>query len=515
MTHNVQTVSFETRHNRPWPTTGLVLLRASQQHVSLKHVDNWVDAFHAKHARFSYTNGRLKTPDNRWQQTVHPAESLGKEWLCQQNPYGAVFLLTATVFSPAEWTACNTTYSTPEAWWHALTLHAMAHTRPTDRFLYHPAVYQTTLAFEQRLYFPADGLAQRVQALYPDYAIEQPPKETLNDKPPILRRPLADQPLVSILIPFKDKPELLRQCLDSILAFEAHYPAFEVIGIDNQSTDPSTFDTLRAYEARSPKIRFISYPQPFNFSAINNEGARHANGTHLLLLNNDIEIITPDWLARLVEWSASPDIGCVGAKLYYPDNRIQHVGCSIVALNSVIHSFKYLDRSACDPWQWVNINRNVSVVTGACLMVKKAVYDQLGGLDAEKFRVSFNDVDFCLRVRDAGYRNLVLGSVEAYHHESVSRGKVIDDRERQEHAFLREKHPDTFTQLDPYFSGALDHFSEPFSRVQKIYMTSPVTKRLMATKVPGTTKRLNIYRLQNQQLYCRITDAALHQVTIK
>lgn len=226
-------------------------------------------------------------------------------------------------------------------------------------------------------------------------------------------------PLASIVIPTRDGVELLRQCIDSIFA-KSTYPNFEILVIDNGSVKPETlayFDALRAH----PNVRVVRDDRPFNFSALNNAAAALANGEFLCLLNNDIEVISPDWLEKLVSIAAQPGNGAVGACLWYPNDTLQHGGV-VLGLGGVAGHMHYkIRRGAFGYFRRAMATQNLSVVTAACLVIRKAIYDEVGGLD-EELAVAFNDVDFCIRVREAGYRNVWTPHAELYHHESATRG---------------------------------------------------------------------------------------------
>lgn len=280
-----------------------------------------------------------------------------------------------------------------------------------------------------------------------------------------VRRQIKNKPTVSIIIPFHDSPEVLKQCLDSILN-KTTYPFFEIIGVSNQSQEPATFAMMADYLHRDTRIRFVRYDQPFNFSAINNFAVTLTHGEHILLLNNDIEVINPDWLEALLEHSQRPEIGAVGAKLYYPNNTIQHAGVIIGIGGSAGHSHKCLDRDDPGYFNRLDVIQNISAVTGACLMVKKTLYQALGGLDEINLPIAFNDVDFCLRLREQGYLNIFTPYCELYHYESRSRGlETTPDRKRrfhQESHYLRRRHPDIFTKGDPYYNQNLPLNCETF-----------------------------------------------------
>jgi glycosyltransferase involved in cell wall biosynthesis len=227
------------------------------------------------------------------------------------------------------------------------------------------------------------------------------------------------QPLVSIIIPTKDRADLLEMCLNSLQA-KTSYTNYEVIIVDNGSVEPATqalFDRLQA-----PRFKVVRDDRPFNYSALNNNAARLARGELLCLMNNDIEILTPDWLEEMVSFACREDVGCVGARLWYPDGRLQHGGCVIGVGGIAGHSHKYLARGQVGYFARAVLHQSFSAVTAACLLVRRAVFEQMGGLD-EQLVVAFNDVDFCLRVQAAGYRNVWTPYAEMNHHESASRGE--------------------------------------------------------------------------------------------
>lgn len=270
------------------------------------------------------------------------------------------------------------------------------------------------------------------------------------------------QPLVSIIIPTKDRADLLGMCLDSLIA-RTTYTNYEVIIVDNGSVEPAT----QALFARLPADRFrvVRDDAPFNFSALNNNAARHAKGALFCLMNNDIEIQTPDWLEEMVSFAVRADVGCVGARLWYPDGRLQHGGC-IVGLGGVAgHSHKYFPKGDPGYFRRAVLHQAFSAVTAACLLIRRDVFEQVDGLD-EKLVIAFNDVDFCLRVRAAGYRNVWTPYAEMIHHESASRGEE-DTPEKiarfaNEIAYLKARWGDSLLQ-DPAYSLNLTLDIEDFS----------------------------------------------------
>ncbi|HVJ63409.1 MAG TPA: glycosyltransferase, partial [Tahibacter sp.] len=208
-------------------------------------------------------------------------------------------------------------------------------------------------------------------------------------------------PSVSLIVPTRDKVDLLRMCVDGLLG-RTDYPPLEILIVDNQSSEPATlayFDSLKS----EPRVRILPYDQPFNFSAINNFAAAQARGDIVGLINNDIEVIAPDWLRELVAYAIRGDVGAVGAKLYYPDDRIQHAGV-VVGFGGVAgHSYQRMPRNFPGQMNRAHLVQNVSSVTAACLLVRREVYERVGGLD-EGLCVAFNDIDFCLRILELGLR---------------------------------------------------------------------------------------------------------------
>ena len=226
-------------------------------------------------------------------------------------------------------------------------------------------------------------------------------------------------PLVSVIIPTRDLVDLLSTCIESIFRLTT-YPAFEIIIIDNGSSETATADFFASLPA--DRVKVVRDDSPFNFSALNNRGAKVARGDLLCLMNNDIEIITPDWLEEMVSFAVQSEIGCVGARLWYPDGRLQHGGV-IVGLGGVAgHSHKYALKGLSGYFKRSVLHQSLCAVTAACIVVRRSCFEAVNGLD-ENFAVAFNDVDFCLRIKEAGYRNVWTPCAEMIHHESVSRGQ--------------------------------------------------------------------------------------------
>ncbi|MGZ8172764.1 MAG: glycosyltransferase family 2 protein [Methylobacter sp.] len=241
-------------------------------------------------------------------------------------------------------------------------------------------------------------------------------------------------PKVSLIIPTRNGMPLIRQCVSSILE-KTTYPNYEILIIDNGSDDPGA---LRYFEeiASEARVRIVRDDRPFNFSGLNNAAVRRAEGVVIGLINDDIEVIAPDWLGEMVSFALQPAIGAVGARLLYPNNTLQHGGVILGVGGVAGHSHKHLPRHQEGYFRRASLVQGISAVTAACLVIRKAIYEQVGGLNETDLAVAFNDVDFCLRVREAGYRNVWTPYAELYHHESASRGR---ERTRAKQArFARE-----------------------------------------------------------------------------
>lgn len=266
---------------------------------------------------------------------------------------------------------------------------------------------------------------------------------------------IIGEPKISIIIPNKDHVEDLRRCITSIIE-KSTYDNYEIIVVENNS---ETREIFAYYEelANNPAVKIITYKGDFNYSAINNLGVSEASGEYVLLLNNDIQIITVNWMEELLMYAQRPDVGAVGAKLYYPDKTIQHAGVVIGlgAHRTAGHVHYRQKRENLGYMGRLCYAQNMSAVTGACLLVKKALYEEAGGLD-ESFAVSLNDVDFCLKLRRLGYLNVFTPFAEAYHYESASRGSDMTGeaaaRYNAESARFREKWKAELEAGDPYYN---------------------------------------------------------------
>ena len=272
-------------------------------------------------------------------------------------------------------------------------------------------------------------------------------------------------PLISIIIPNKDHIDDLKRCMESIEQ-KSTYKNYEYIIVENNSTDPATFEYYKKLEAENPRVRMVYWDGVFNYSAINNYGASFAKGEYLLLLNNDTEIINPDCLEELLGYCMRKDVGAVGARLYYEDDTIQHAGVVIGFGGIAGHCFVQQKRGTTGYCHRIICAQDYSAVTAACMMVKRSAFDAVGGL-SEELAVAFNDIDFCMKLRKAGYLIVYNPYAELYHYESKSRG--LEDtpekvaRFNKEVATFEKKWPDILKKGDPYYNPNLTLKSQDFS----------------------------------------------------
>jgi O-antigen biosynthesis protein len=271
-------------------------------------------------------------------------------------------------------------------------------------------------------------------------------------------------PQVTIIIPTRNGLDLLRQCVDSITG-RSTYRAYEIVIVDNGSDDADCLAWM-AQAAADPRIRVRRDDRPFNFAALNNAAIADATSEFVALVNNDIEVITPGWLEEMVSLAARPGVGAVGARLWYSDGTLQHGGVITGIGASAGHAHKKLTRD--DPGMMGRAQRlqTLSAVTAACLVVRRSAYLQVGGMDGSAFAVAFNDVDFCLKLRAAGLRNVWTPFAELYHHESVSRGRDRDpanrDRFARELAALQARWGEALLN-DPAYNPNLTVSNENFA----------------------------------------------------
>ena len=263
-----------------------------------------------------------------------------------------------------------------------------------------------------------------------------------------VRFEIAGEPTVSIIIPTRDNVSFLKRCVESVERLTT-YRNYELLIIDNDSRDPETVE----YLASTPH-RVIPFREPFNFSRINNFAVSQAEGEYVLLLNDDTEVISGGWLHALLEHAQRQEVGAVGAKLLYPDGRIQHAGVVVGAgspweVGVATHAYHFYSSDSTGYAGTLTTTTNYSAVTAACILMRKSLFEELGGLDEENLKVQFNDIDLCLRIREHGYHIVCTPHAELYHHESVSRGNRRLDR--TENLYMRERWGEVMDK-DPYYN---------------------------------------------------------------
>lgn len=271
-----------------------------------------------------------------------------------------------------------------------------------------------------------------------------------------VKYPVQGEPLVSIIIPNKDAKEDLEKCIQSILE-KSSYTNYEILIVENNSTGEEIFSYYKELSGNS-KIRLLRWKREFNYSAINNYGAKKAKGDYLLFLNNDTEVISPDWIEEMLGFCQRPDTGIVGARLYFGNNTVQHAG-TVIGIGGIAgHMFTDMPRERSGYMHKAAIIQDLSAVTAACMMVKRQVFDEVQGFE-EQLSVAFNDVDFCLRVREKQYLVVYDPYVELYHYESKSRG-AEDSKEKvrrfqSEIEFMRCRWETLLKKGDPYYNKNL------------------------------------------------------------
>lgn len=275
---------------------------------------------------------------------------------------------------------------------------------------------------------------------------------------------INDNPLVSIIIPNKDHIEDLSRCINSIIN-KSSYKNYEIIVVENNSTEKETFEYYEKIK-RENKAKVCIWEDEFNYSAINNFGKDFSNGEYIVLLNNDIEVISENWIEEMLMYAQRDRTGAVGCMLYYPDDTVQHAGV-IVGIGGIAgHSHKHFKRGEkgyCDRMAAV---QNMSAVTAACMMISRKCFEEAGGLD-EKIKVAFNDIDYCMKLRKAGYDVIFTPFAEMYHYESISRGyedtSEKEARFRSEVNYFMDKWGDVIRRGDPYYNPHLTLRYEDFS----------------------------------------------------
>jgi GT2 family glycosyltransferase len=268
-----------------------------------------------------------------------------------------------------------------------------------------------------------------------------------------IKRQLTEAKKISIIIPVRDRVDMLARCLDSLTS-KTNYAPYEIVVVDNDSQS----EEARAYFSHF-KHRLLRYSGPFNFSAINNFAVEQTDSPWLLFLNNDTEVIEGDWLTMMAEHVQRPEVGAVGPKLLYPDDTVQHAGIVVGVGGIAEHAFRGLPAEAPGVCRQLQMTRNYSAVTGACLLTRREVFDEVGGFDEERLPVTFSDVDLCLKMRRAGYRVVYVPFAKLYHHESGTRRPAVEPLETE---VMRERWPDLL-EHDPYYNPNLSRERADFS----------------------------------------------------
>jgi len=296
------------------------------------------------------------------------------------------------------------------------------------------------------------------------------------------------QPLVSVIIPTRNAFEILKRCVEGLMR-ETEYKNFEVLVVDNQTDEPRAREYLQLCRERA-NFRVLTYNKPFNYSAINNFAAEQARGEFLCLLNNDTEVISAGWLNALLMWGMQPGIGAVGAKLLYPDRTIQHAGITLGIMGLAGHAHKTVQDGNPGYFGRLAVAHEVGAVTGACLLVRRATYEAVGGLNEEHLAIAFNDVDFCLKLRARGLRNIWTPDAVLYHHESKTRGSDITGERRarfeEEAAYMLATWDDKLSD-DPTYNPNLSKAREDFALAWPSPVPSPAS--YVAALLGGRTAR--------------------------
>jgi GT2 family glycosyltransferase len=280
----------------------------------------------------------------------------------------------------------------------------------------------------------------------------------------VVERPIpSPAPRVSIIVPTRDRADLLEICANGVLS-GTDYPDIELIIANNGSVEPKTLAYFDACKA-DPRVKVVHWPHPYNYSAINNFAVGHATGHYICLLNNDTEIIDPSWLRQMMAHAVRPGVGAVGARLLYPDRSIQHAGVVVGLGNAAGHAHRGLADGEAGYFAQAAVTREAMAVTAACLVTAKKHFDAVGGLDEDGLGIAYNDVDLCLKLHAAGLRNIYCAQAVLIHHESKSRG--LDFAPEHLARYMRElgvlqQRWETVGCIDPFFHPALDASAEVY-----------------------------------------------------
>jgi GT2 family glycosyltransferase len=382
---------------------------------------------------------------------LHGFNYIGSSWAVRKDLY---LSFTGTCPSYAFWNYRMILFLTGN-------IDLQQHTNP-DRIRRIPQIL-----FEEHQAQKKEIWEQELQALKEEFAARSCPAKVKRGSAYGTFRvsyPLAETPLVSIIIPNMNHKEDLKRCLDSIRE-KSTYRNYEILIVENNSSNPEIFAYYEELKQQAD-IRILTWKGEFNYSAINNFGVSRAKGQYYLLLNNDVEVITPDWIQEMLMYVQQSENGAAGAMLYYPNETVQHGGV-ILGIGGVAgHSQKNYPRGNTGYYNRLCVPQDLTAVTAACILVRKDVYEEVQGLD-EEYKVAFNDVDFCMKIRKSGYRIVFTPYAELYHYESISRG--VEDTPQKVQRFGSEvirfqtKWSRELAQGDPYYNPNLSLEKDDFS----------------------------------------------------
>lgn len=287
--------------------------------------------------------------------------------------------------------------------------------------------------------------------------------ELVDDEVIYINRKLMTSPNVSIIIPFKDKLELLKPCIESIIK-KTQYPNYEILLISNNSQKEETFEFIKQIQKLYKKIKFFEYNMPFNYSAINNYAVTKTDAPYLLFLNNDTKVINKGWLKNMCKILQREDVGVVGSLLIYEDDSVQHAGVTIGVGHFAGHNHRHYPKDNAGYMKRIIAEHELSAVTGACLLTKQAIFNSIGGFNEINLGISNNDVDYCLKVRQKGMAVIYTPWAKLYHYESKSRSYDLDkkniDRYEKELLHMKKKYQ---SYIDPFYNESLTKKNEDFS----------------------------------------------------
>lgn len=409
--------------------------------------------------RFIYTDhDHIDLHGQRFKPFYKP--DLSPDLLYCQNYINNLVLIDKTLLKKlGGW---NTRYGS--AYGYALNLNAIGNLvtldRPTPKLLgiQSPIKHLSQILYHERVKVKVDPRKNKYIELKPSKLDEEKQSKQGLD---VIRRFLKDQgrnakvtqikpklyrhhwgipkpePLVSLIIPTRDGYDILKACVESILK-KTTYTNYEILIVDNQSSEPKAIEYMERLEKSYKNIRILKYDKPFNYSAINNYAVTKAKGEILGLINNDTEVITPNWLTEMVSHAVRPEIGCVGAMLYYPDGTIQHAGVVVKGNAAIDHAFKGLiEKNIEDPYHYLVSITNPKAVTAAALVIRKKFFLTINGFDEKNLKIAFNDVDICLKANKKGNTNILSPTSKLIHHESKTRKNKYDGLD--EINFLKRK----------------------------------------------------------------------------